>query len=77
MNIRRTGQGDHTPAARAAGPAAADAIRESLAVQRQSGTVSAVEYLKSNGVGSATIRRVLSGQLGAASAGGPERLSSP
>lgn len=42
-------------------PSTSDAIRESLLVQRQTGTVSAIEYLKSNGVSGAVIQRVLSG----------------
>ena len=68
MKIRRAEQGRQAPAAP---PATTDTIRESLLVQRQTGTVSAVEYLRSNGVNSATIRCVLSGSLGMAEAGTP------
>ena len=52
---RQAGAQAGKPSARTA------SIRESLRVQRQSGTVSAIEYLKSAGVGGAVIQRVLSG----------------
>jgi hypothetical protein len=42
-------------------PSTSDTVRESLLVQRQTGTVSAIEYLKSNGVSADIIQRVLSG----------------
>lgn len=46
-------------------PAGSDApaatVTKGLLVQRLSGTVSAIEYLKNNGVGSPVIQRVLSG----------------
>lgn len=37
-------------------------VRHGLIVQRQAGTIGAVEYLKTSGVGAAVITRVLSGQ---------------
>jgi len=37
-------------------------VRRGLRMQRDTGTVSALEYLKANAVGAAVIRRVLSGQ---------------
>lgn len=37
-------------------------VRRGLLMQRDTGTVSAIEYLKANAVAAAVIRRVLSGQ---------------
>jgi hypothetical protein len=39
---------------------ASEVVRLALTIQRDTGTVSAIEFLKSNGFGSAVIQRVLS-----------------
>ena len=43
------------------GQTTADIVRLGLVVQELTGTVSAIEFLKANGISSAVIQRVLSG----------------
>jgi hypothetical protein len=43
------------------GSTTADIVRLGMAIQESSGTVSAIEYLKANGIGGPVIQRVLSG----------------
>jgi hypothetical protein len=61
MNIQGIERRHQAPPGPANLHSTAVTIRESLLVQRQTGTVSAIEYLKSNGVSAAVIERVLSG----------------